>query len=200
MKSSHSPPVLIDRKTIPLSSPARPGEPKFLVTSLSVNSTSTLLFLGSRTGVLGVYDLTSKTLPLSAKGYHPNTHSSDAITTILPTPFSSTADILTTSRNGGYSLLAIPSISSPPATHHSSSPNFVIEGAEYTPDFHLYLWGFRGKHFTLYSESNSHEVSTVECGGAHRAWAFHLNSWFVWTKAGKVFPSCPQHHTRHHSA
>ncbi|CUS09808.1 unnamed protein product [Tuber aestivum] len=180
MDHSKSPPVLIDRETLPLQSPARVGETKFLVTSLAINQETNRLFLGSRAGSLGIYDLSSTARPLRAFS-HSLIHPTDAITTILPLG----PGILTTSRNGEYSHL---SISPPPHIHltktHSQKSPLVIEGARQSDN--LTLWGFRGKNFTIINQASQHEVHSVACGGAHRSWAHRLNRYFVWTKAGKA--------------
>ncbi|PWW78532.1 WD40 repeat-like protein [Tuber magnatum] len=180
MDHSKSPSVLIDRETLPLQSPARAGETKFLVTSLAIGQQTNHLFLGSRTGALGIYDLSSTVRPLCALS-HTLVHPTDAITTILPLK----SGILTTSRNGEYSHL---SISPPPSIRltktHTQKPSLVIEGAKGLDN--LTLWGFRGKNFTIINQPSQHEVHSVDCGGAHRSWAHRLNKYFVWTKAGKA--------------
>ncbi|PUU77861.1 WD40-repeat-containing domain protein [Tuber borchii] len=179
MDRSKSPSVLIDRETLSLHSPARAGETKFLVTSLAVNQETNYLLLGSRAGTLGIYDLSSTVRPLWALS-HTLVHPTDAITSILLLK----PGILTTSRNGEYSHL---SISSPPniclTKTHSLKPSLVIEGAGQLDN--LTLWGFRGKHFMVINQASQHEAHSVECGGAHRAWTYRLNEYFVWTKAGK---------------
>lgn len=68
-----------------------------------------------------------------------------------------------------------------------------VEGLYVTPDDRrLITWGFRGKQFVQYDLREQQEVMNVECGGAHRNWAFRTASdgsggTFVWTKASKVF-------------
>ncbi|KAG0127790.1 WD40-repeat-containing domain protein [Tuber indicum] len=180
MDHSESPPVLIDRETRPLQSPARAGDTKFLVTSLAIGQRTDHLFLGSRTGALAIYDLSSTVSPLCALS-HTLVHPTDAITTILPLK----SGILTTSRNGEYSRLSIsPPPNIRPTKTHSLKPSFVIEGARQADG--LTLWGFRGKNFTIIDQTSQHEVHSVACGGAHRSWTHRLNRYFVWTKAGKA--------------
>ncbi|RPA92542.1 WD40 repeat-like protein [Choiromyces venosus 120613-1] len=180
MDHSKSPSALIDRETLLLRSPVQAGEAKFLVTSLAINQKTNQLFLGSRAGGLGIYDLSSTIRPLWALS-HTLVHPTDAVTAILLLE----SGILTTSRNGEYSYLSIslsPDICL--TKTHASKPSLVIEGARQQDN--LTLWGFRGKNFTIINQTSQHEVHSVECGGAHRAWTHRLNRYFVWTKAGKA--------------
>ena len=75
-------------------------------------------------------------------------------------------------------------------TLHRGTPPFGpnIEGA-CIDSGDLYLWGFRSTDFVVWNESQKMEVMTVDCGGAHRNWAYHRHSdgsgggKFVYTKA-----------------
>ena len=63
---------------------------------------------------------------------------------------------------------------------------------------HLLLWGFRNKCFVLWDETAAEESMNVDCGGAHRSWAFYPDEGgqggvLVWTKAHV----CKIYHQQH---
>ncbi|KAL7267774.1 WD repeat-containing protein 6 [Rhizina undulata] len=193
-----------------------PPSPNFVVTSICIDHTQNLLFLGSRKGGLAVYKLHSSTLTrLSASPQSPPhelsclsvifaLHDSDAITTIttlLPSSPShhpsKSSTLLTAGRNGTYSILTISSDSLNPfeIVHVSKPPNCsLIEGAYLHPETKdLLLYGFHGKFFFVYNETKGYELVAEDCGGAHRAWIFRGGrtaeegvGWLVWTKASRL--------------
>ena len=72
------------------------------------------------------------------------------------------------------------------------SPN--IEGCYVDPGTsRLILYGFNSKYFVVYDESRHIELMRVDCGGAHRLWAFHparngatkFPGSFAWTQASQ---------------
>ncbi|KAI9755453.1 MAG: hypothetical protein M1815_004949 [Lichina confinis] len=80
------------------------------------------------------------------------------------------------------------------ATIHVSFPMFasVLEGAFLDASGYLVLYGFRGKHFVAWNETNQREILAVDCGGAHRTWDFAPASdaanggCLIWTQASKI--------------
>ncbi|KAK2794180.1 hypothetical protein FQN52_009262 [Onygenales sp. PD_12] len=159
------------------------------------------LIIGSKTGHLAVFDLRRNidSHPLAPILTVFNVHDKDSITSItrLRQPSSNDEQILTTGRNGCYCIHTITTaddLTSPPTfqTIHKLALHFgpYIEGAYFekaTKD--LIIFGFRGTEFIVWNESTQTERAAIECGGAHRIWAYncshsdpnHEN--FVWTKA-----------------
>ncbi|GAB7358442.1 hypothetical protein MBLNU230_g2508t1 [Neophaeotheca triangularis] len=67
-----------------------------------------------------------------------------------------------------------------------------IEGLKFMENGHLLVWGFRSKHFVSYDITLQRDVMSVECGGAHRNFAFQPSTeggTFIWTKASALFSS-----------
>ncbi|KAK3949539.1 hypothetical protein QBC32DRAFT_378422 [Pseudoneurospora amorphoporcata] len=150
------------------------------------------LILGSRVGAVALYKSTDDdayTLDYSRK----DTRTKDAITCIVPLPGSSTS-FLTGCRDGRYRIYTITFIPKGGTEtlevcdlvtstedsktvfhlqHEISPPLGMIEGARFTKTstgiIDLIIHGFRGKNFIVWSESTRQELTTVECGGGHRA-------------------------------
>ncbi|KAL9078408.1 MAG: hypothetical protein Q9157_002671 [Trypethelium eluteriae] len=132
-----------------------------------------------------------------------NAHGKEAVTSIawLPDPTSGAGPeefyrsgyLFSTGRDGTYAIhhliIKYDSISS--LLMHKIILPFGphIEGLLIDhQNSHLLLWGFRNKRFVLWNETIAEEVMSVECGGAHRNWAFNPSErgqggMFVWTKA-----------------
>ena len=198
--------------------PSKNGSPKilreqsldldkdFIITSSLLINDGSMLLLGSRDGRI---DIKKPRLDLleseSAAPLHEVFHfHEDAITCIGILPHRSgeinfkDLRTWTTSRDGTFAIHQI-SLKLLQKAHivshqilHSSQPSFGpnIEGACFnnsTGD--LLLWGFRSTQFVVYNETQKTETMTVECGGAHRSWAFiprndgHGGGSFAWTKA-----------------
>lgn len=179
----------------------------FVVTSSCFIERDNILILGSRNGALAFYDILADQTDTNSIAHClilSERHGKDAITSIEQLPADSN-DItmkgtyfLTTGRNGAYSLhffqidRSSTKVSTNFQTVHVSKPPFGpnIEGACFDQVTHdLLVWGFRGKDFVLWNETQKSTTMTVECGGAHRTWAFSLNNYgndggdFAWTKA-----------------
>ncbi|KAI9706561.1 MAG: hypothetical protein M1836_003568 [Candelina mexicana] len=186
----------------------------FVPTSMLCLQSRGLLVLGARSGAMAVYDL-SESQPghneaKVAVACFRRAHGEDAITIItnLFQPLTDTPSLgqylLTAARDGRYSIYLLTAIRSPAGvmenvclkTVHASSPPFGphIEGAYIDFDSHeLVLYGFRGKDFVVWNESNYSEILTVECGGKHRSWAYSPRNGgcggggsLVWTKASSL--------------
>lgn len=65
-------------------------------------------------------------------------------------------------------------------------------------DQHLILWGFKSTNFILFDATVQMELMSVDCGGAHRVWAFNIGNLdasrrqaqkvatFIWSKASQM--------------
>lgn len=182
--------------------------PHFIATSSLFIDSHGLLVLGSRSGRLSIYDLLLDANGRGTCSYlSDNIHGSgeDVVTTVESVPVSTSAScstsiyILTTGRDGKYSVHQIfvnrtersgTQISL--QTVHACAPPFGpnVEGARFIESTNdLLLWGFRSKRFVVWNETQKSEVMNVECGGAHRNWAYIPKKGdsgggnFVWTKA-----------------
>ncbi|KAG4442096.1 hypothetical protein IFR05_002433 [Cadophora sp. M221] len=176
---------------------------KFVVTSAGrVNG---VLVLGSRSGLLAFYQ-TEKSASLINIWIPPKDSVSDAIATILPLPVASSVSLdvghfLTTERTGCYSVFSCSTAGNTiePATditvrrvHHSKLPFGPMIEAAWFQDGELFFYGFKSKSFVVWNESKHYEVSNVDCGGAHRSYAFSPSrsssgGHFVYTKASKLY-------------
>lgn len=180
----------------------------FLVTSSCYDYSRKALVLGSRAGAVAVYSsLSEMTHPSAESLCVRHVHGNDAVTSLQVLDFD-TSDyfdgryLLSTGRDGRYAIHRIET-ASPHAklrfhTTHRAAPPFGphVEGADilFSPDGRmkeLLLYGFRSKDFVAWNETRQTEVFSVDCGGAHRSWAYRSHiadsgsgSSFVWTKAG----------------
>lgn len=173
--------------------------PKFIITSSCFLNKEKAIILGSRSGSLAIYALSSNPFslyPPIAPSLFDNIHGQDAVTVIeaipqTPQPSHKTY-ILTAGRDGTYSIHLI--TFSPQTitlqTLHTAHPPFGpnIEGAHITPHS-LTLWGFLSKSFIVHNATQNTSTMTVDCGGSHRNWAYtHRDDAsgggsFVYTKA-----------------
>jgi WD40 repeat protein len=172
---------------------------KFIVTSAGYSRGS--LVLGSRNGSLAVVSLTPHEAPVTV--WNPDdSERGDAITSIAFFPAYKDMDkiyFLTTGRNGKYSIFA----STPLSDGHASANTHVMAVHHCTPPLgpniehawfdgsNLLLYGFRSKNFIVWNETKQCEIMNVECGGAHRSYAYsHLEDgggYFIYTKASKLY-------------
>ncbi|RYO86644.1 hypothetical protein DL762_004656 [Monosporascus cannonballus] len=159
------------------------------------------LLLGSRDGgicVLG-QDATggySPTLTVKAK-------LGDAVTSIVPLPTRSDQApgyFLATCRDGKYRIYELQITDGIVELHmlHEVTLRFIslVEGAWFSDDGSggkdLMLCGFRGKDMVLWNETRRREIASVDCGGAHRSFAYTRISdnpegfRFVYTKASQM--------------
>lgn len=180
--------------------------PKFIVTSSCFLITEKWIVLGSRSGDVAIYDLanTSSNVAVNVKAEcYQHIHGEDAITLIQTVPQNKTerndrTAIISAGRDGKWAIHYVFHTSEKGRlavilqTIHVSVPLFGpnIEGAYIdSTSKDLLLWGFRSKQFVVWNESQKTEVMTVDCGGAHRNWAYNPNQdssgggTFVYTKA-----------------
>lgn len=189
--------------------------PRFVVTSSCLIDSRDVIILGSRNGSLAIYQFTQSSIPILPASQIDDIHGQDAITSIEKLPPTSSPEaehdaiyFLTAGRNGTYAIHQIHldatscgSISVH-TVHVATTPiGNIIEGSYFSPlTNHLFLWGFRSKHFVLWNESLKQEIMLSECCSAHRNWAFFpsqrregkVGGNLVWTKAS----SCHVHAQR----
>lgn len=180
----------------------------FVITSSCFVEDEQALLLGSRDGNMGFCDLSpcSPTLvcPMYPDQLH-HIHGQEAVTVIQvisssgASKSSKTYHVLTCGRDGHFAIYQTPVLTNPDdgvqrrfSLVHSGTPPFGpnIEGAFLDAEKDdLFLWGFRSKYFVVWNETKKIETMTVECGGAHRQWAYSPlangagGGSFVWTKA-----------------
>ena len=192
--------------------------PTFTPTSALLLRTG-VLALGSRTGAVAVYcNENESLLQLMPACCIRNVHVSDTVTSISQItssggtlkPNESVDLILTTGRDGTY---AIHKVISELQIDNGSRLRFetisvcslpfgpYVEGAYFStptrdyPNRDLVLYGFRSKEFVVWNETRQTQIFAVDCGGAHRSWAYSSfdtaltekcpmgSGLFVWTKA-----------------
>ena len=175
----------------------------FTMASSAFDVQTDLLILGSRHGALAMYrGWHGSQAFLAEPCIHHAVHGSDAVTTIHILPANSQITkatyILTTGRDGTYAIHRIECQDAPNpllfSTIHRCSPPFgpSIEGAAICPTGQdIILYGFRSTSFVAYSIMKASIIVSIECGGAHRSWAYQHSfitnvDTFVWTKAGAV--------------
>ncbi|KAK1731733.1 WD domain-containing protein [Colletotrichum acutatum] len=139
-----------------------------------------LLVLGSRHGYVSVFrrvEDEQQLIPFPA----PDRRSGDAITSINVLPTSSTSGaaashIITTSRDGNYRVYE--TSDSAIQLRHETAPAAVpnLEDAWLSDNGDLILCGFRSKNFIVWNETRHEEILRVDCGGAHRAFAYTRQS------------------------
>ncbi|KAF9869609.1 WD repeat protein [Colletotrichum karsti] len=134
---------------------------------------SDLLILGSRHGYMSVFrrsENDNQLTPFPA----PERRTSDSITSIKPLPTSSgtKTHIITTSRDGNYRIYELTPSSL--ALRHETAPAAVpnLEDAWVSDAGDLVLCGFRSKNFVVWNETRHEELVRMDCGGAHRAFAY----------------------------
>lgn len=177
---------------------------KFVVTS--AGNINRMLVVGSRSGSLALYTSRSPESPLRI-WTHPGSVPRDAITAITSLPCSDASGddgseyFLTTSRDGLYSIFSttiVQDISMNAAqlmvrqVHQCAPPPRLIIEAGWFEGEKLFLHGFKGKNFVVWDETEQCEVTSVECGGSHRSYAYSPIGGsgcghFVYTKASKIY-------------
>ncbi|KAL2061338.1 hypothetical protein VTL71DRAFT_7611 [Oculimacula yallundae] len=183
---------------------------KFVITS--AGRIDGLLVIGARSGLLAVYDVAKSADPIKI-WTPPKESAADAIATILPLPLDGSTQgdvsyLLTTERTGCYSIFSIapfndftePTAGCSASVHrvqHSRLPFGPLIEEAWFHNGELFFYGFKSKSFVVWNETKHYEISKVDCGGAHRSYAYSpLSSssggHFVYTKASKLYL-----HTQH---
>lgn len=178
---------------------------EFTITSSFFVQPEKILLLGSRNGAVASYHLGHISVGgvASASNLIHELHGEDAVTCVQQLPErnlkSDKCFIITTGRDGHYAVHQMDLLESRSSgqryifdTVHRGNLPFgpYVEGAVIDPiSKDLLLWGFRSKSFIVWDETQKQELMSVECGGAHRNWAFRPRldgrggGDFVWTKA-----------------
>ncbi|CZT44555.1 related to WD repeat protein WDR6 [Rhynchosporium secalis] len=175
---------------------------KFVVTSAGI--VDGLLVLGSRSGLLAIYDVSKSADPIMLWTPAKN-NISDAIATILPLPVVGSTSIvlshfITTERTGYYSIFSfktshgqsdVKAVSVSRVHHCKLSFGPLIESAWFHNE-ELFFYGFKSRSFVVWNESKHYEVSNIDCGGAHRSYAYSpsnssIGGHFIYTKASKLY-------------
>lgn len=174
---------------------------KFVVTS--AGKIDHLLILGSRFGSLIAYDHKKSGVPLSTWKSKASPMG-DAITTIISLPTGRVSELsyfLTTGRDGVYSIFTATALHdssmnisnvSISCVHVGSLPFGPMIEAAWFDKGDLLFYGFKSKNFVVWNESKQLEIINVECGGAHRSYAYSsfqesIGGHFVYTKASKLY-------------
>ncbi|KAK4574300.1 WD repeat-containing protein 6 [Recurvomyces mirabilis] len=179
-------------------------DPGFVVTSYSLTRLDGRSFavLGSRDGRIAIYGIdtasevagTAQTSLLVLL----DVHAKEAVTSLLWNSAGLTRDLTgflhSTGRDGKHAIHRIALAEDTLQTdlvHQLSLPfGPNIEHISLRKDKTLMIWGFRSKHFVAYDVLAQRDVMIVECGGAHRNFAFQPSEGggiFVWTKASKLY-------------
>ncbi|KAI7304087.1 WD40 repeat-like protein [Hortaea werneckii] len=173
----------------------------FVVTSFDISGptdrTPSFVILGARNGSVAILNASSEGAFVLAR-LIPKVHGKDAVTAVScrTCEYNSTHCTLlhSTGRDGTYAINVLRS------TGHEWEVELVhqlelplgpnVEGMSFRFSAAPLVWGFRGKQFVLYDLSIQQEIMTVDCGGAHRIFAFQPSpegGTLVWTQQSKIF-------------
>ncbi|PPJ52596.1 hypothetical protein CBER1_11039 [Cercospora berteroae] len=175
----------------------------FVVTSFTefTQDDRTFVTLGSRSGCIALYNLPPQNEdsgPIPHVGEFPAVHGIEAVTALRYLM----GMLLTTGRDGSFAAhkLDISRLQHPSngdrgisltTVHQLALPlgpnveDFAIIHAD-----SIWIWGFRGKHFVVFDLTAQQEIMVVECGGAHRNFAFDPDTYggtFIWTKTSELY-------------
>ncbi|RKF63093.1 Regulator of Ty1 transposition protein 10 [Erysiphe neolycopersici] len=184
---------------------------KFVVTSVGV--VNDFLIFGSRLGLLAIYKPRQLQMPLDICEIM-RENGGDAITAITPLKTIKQENgaqyFVSTCRNGTYTIFSIVSFATKNSTTiqiqlvHRGAPPLgpMIENAWFNGQ-DLLLYGFKGKCFIVWNETKQCEILKVDCGGAHRSFAYlsleeEKGGYFIYTKASKLYlfrHKCSSHQT-----
>lgn len=191
----------------------------FIITSKILLDTSTevgCLFLGSRSGSIAVYAIpkikvVKDGVQASLVKIINDVHGRETVTSMLWIPSTSSVAntgcgyLLSTGRDGFCAVHYIDIAQAASELVHKTALPFGpnIEGA-YIHRGSLMIYGFRSKQFVLFNETTEEEILAIECGGAHRNWAFNphqltstnTGGTLVWTQASNV-KICSQNQASH---
>ncbi|CAK1354461.1 unnamed protein product [Cercospora beticola] len=175
----------------------------FVVTSFAefTQDDDEFVTLGSRSGCIAVYDLRPRdeeSGPISNVGHFPTVHGVEAVTSLRYFM----GMLLSTGRDGTFAAHKL-DISGPQS--HSSADQSMslitvhqlalplgpnVEDFSVVHSNSIWVWGFRGKHFVVFDVTTQQEIMVVECGGAHRNFAFDPDTYggtFIWTKTSEIY-------------
>ncbi|KAF2210879.1 hypothetical protein CERZMDRAFT_85805 [Cercospora zeae-maydis SCOH1-5] len=161
---------------------------------------TTFVALGSRSGGVAIYSIKPQNREsdsLVHVGHFAAVHGVEAITALRY----SMGMLLSTGRDGTF---AVHEVDTSHVTECSCAGQSIrlnrmhqlalplgpnVEGFDIMPGENIWVWGFRGKHFVVFDITAQQEVMIVECGGAHRNFAFDpetCGGTFLWTKTSDL--------------
>ncbi|KAH9825639.1 WD repeat protein [Teratosphaeria destructans] len=163
---------------------------EFVVTSFArcKNCEQNIVALGSRQGTIAVYRLLASASAQPVLVFQ--AHSQESVTALR---WSGSVYLHSVGRDGAHAIhriIMVEEIYRAEVVHKLTLPFGPNVEGMYTDPCRFLLWGFRGKHFVVYDARANRETMSVECGGAHRSFAFQpqeSGGTFVWTKASKVY-------------
>ncbi|RMY42156.1 hypothetical protein D0865_12100 [Hortaea werneckii] len=173
----------------------------FVVTSFDtsgpMDSTHSFIILGARNGSIALLKASSEGVLVLAK-LVPNVHGKDAVTAISCRTSNCDSPhgmlLHSTGRDGTYAINVVRNTGQEwevELMHQLELPlGPNVEGMSFRFSGVPMVWGFRGKQFVLYDLSIQQEIMTVDCGGAHRIFAFQPGpegGTLVWTQQSKIF-------------
>lgn len=166
-----------------------------------------LLIFGSRIGALSLHKLDQNGGGFTQVARATRPGSKDSVSSIVPLPAKPGVPcpyFLTTSRDGRYRIYEMAAQAGGAVTihlRHEAIPPLgpIIESGFFTttttaaaPKPQLILCGFRSREFVVWNETTQQELASVECGGGHRAFTYHVDRAsperlsFIWTKASRT--------------
>ena len=154
------------------------------ITASCYHQPSGLLFIGFRDGSLSMVSESAIYLCSSER-----VHGSDAVTSLQMIDSSSHGKVhlLSTGRDGTFAIHKVKfSVSSSEysfETLYTSSPQVGInlEGAALSSPSEsdlseLILFGWRSREFVVWNHTKQIQISSVDCGGGHRSWAYDIST------------------------
>lgn len=176
----------------------------FVITSFTQTSEHQrkLVLLGSRNDSIAIFELPPDDTDgiVDTHCIIGNAHGNDAVTSLAlrashPDSVGDFSFLHSAGRDGMHSIHRIHGLATGEVkiehVHQLRLPfGPNIEGLGFDAKQRLRIWGFRSKHFVMYDVTDQREIMTVDCGGAHRQWAYHPQSeggTFVWTKAARMY-------------
>lgn len=169
-----------------------------------------IIIFGSRIGALSLHRLDQSGGGFRQVAYVDRPGSKDSVSSIIPLPAKPGLPcpyFLTTSRDGRYRIYEKATQACGPDDsvtihlRHEAVPPLgpIIESAFFTTTTdgagskpQLILCGFRSREFVVWNETTQQELASVECGGGHRAFTYHVDPAdpgrlsFIWTKASRT--------------
>ncbi|KAG2419239.1 hypothetical protein HFD88_004034 [Aspergillus terreus] len=177
---------------------ALPHLKHFNITCASLAYNNRYLVVGSAYGYLRIYRVTQSDTTQEALWYG-NVHDREALTHVgscslfLDKPGELQEYFITCGRDGKYCIHEIQAQDaqdtiSVKTVHRSIPPtSFTVQGVYVEKaSQEILTYGFSGRDFIVWNESQQTEIARIGCGGSHRQWTFQpgiaLNgsSWFLW--------------------
>ena len=173
----------------------------FLLTSAIYDPNATTFCCGSRTGEVAIYREVTAKVDHAVTATVLHVHENDCVTSLKivsalnnDVKHNKTCYILSTGRDGAYCVLQHNDSSDAQVMHQARPPfgpyleqAYLVSRKDAQPE--VLLSGFHGRSFVVWNETQQLQVMSVDCGGAHRSWAFQPErdsngGTFVWTQAG----------------